>query len=402
MNSRLILLTLLVFDGLLLRCARPTEKEQQTSDESLYTGSIACKNCHERVYQDHLSAPHHLTSQLPNSVSIKGSFEEENNIFFYSPQLYVVMSNAHNIFSQSLYSHGKKVKTKSFDLVFGSGVRGQTYLTWQDSSLLQLPIGYLTSVNMWANSPGFSNRPIFNRPITGRCLECHSTFFKKVLPEKRPEHFSKKNFMLGIECEKCHGAGKKHVDFQQENRQLKEGKYIISFKNFSQKQQLDFCRSCHGGKLIAKKPPFTFKAGSDLNEFFNTDSVKTLATPLDSHGNQYGMLSQSKCFLQSNMTCLTCHQVHENEKGKTEVFSKRCMNCHTSGTKSFCSFKKLTTTQLQQNCIQCHMPEKNSNSIRMLLQGEDAPTPARMHVHHITTYPDEVVKYLQSIPMSKD
>jgi hypothetical protein len=114
------------------------------------------------------------------------------------------------------------------------------------------------------------------------------------------------------------------------------------------------------------------------------------------------MLSQSKCFLQSEMTCVTCHQVHENEKGKVEVFSNRCMTCHAEGGKSFCSFKKLSSSQLKQNCIQCHMPEKNSNSIRMLLQGDAIPTPAKMHVHYITMYQDDVLKYINSIPLSKN
>ncbi len=182
---------------------------------------------------------------------------------------------------------------------------------------------------------------------------------------------------------------------------MKEGKFIVSFKNFSRKQELDFCRSCHGGKLLAKKPAFTFKPGDDLNQYFNADSLPAPSTQLDSHGNQYGMLS--------NMTCLTCHSVHENERGKVVEFSNRCMSCHREGTKSlpvrqagFCSFKKLTVSQLKQNCIQCHMPEKNSNSIRMLLQGEDIPTPAKMHVHQITVYQDEVIKYINSIPLSKN
>ncbi len=367
-----------------------------------YAGSMACKGCHEGVYKSHQLTPHHLTSQLPDSASIKGSFEEGKNVFFYSPERFVVMDKMHNQFFQTLYYRSEKIKSKSFDLVFGSGVRGQAYLTWQDSTLYQLPIGYFTFLSTWANSPGFSNRPIFNRPITSRCLECHSTFFKKTLSEKTPEHFSKKRFLLGIDCEKCHGAGKKHVNFHQQNGQEKDGKFIVSFKNFSRKQQLDFCRSCHGGKLPAKKPAFSFKAGDNLNEYFNVDSVQAPSAQLDSHGNQYGMLSQSKCFLQSNMTCVTCHQVHESEKGKVVDFSNRCMTCHTEGNKSFCSFKKLTVSQLKQNCIQCHMPEKNSNSIRMLLQGDDIPTPAKMHVHYITMYQDEVIKYINSIPLSKN
>lgn len=404
MNLKFQFLTIFISGCISSQCTRSTKlQEEPASNKSLYAGSLACKSCHEEVYKNHLLTPHHLTSQLPDSASIKGSFVDEKNVFFYSPELFVVMTKEHNQFFETLYSRNQKVKSKSIDLVVGSGVRGQTYLSWQDSTLYQLPIGYFTFFDTWANSPGFSNRPIFNRPITSRCLECHSTFFKKMLSEKKPEHFSKKNFILGIDCEKCHGPGMNHVNFHQKNGQQKEGKFIVSFKNFSRKQQLDFCRSCHGGKLAATKPAFTFKPGDDLNEYFGVDSVQTSPAPLDSHGNQYGMLSQSKCFLKSNMTCLSCHKIHENEKGKVVDFSNRCMTCHVETTKSFCTFKKLTALQLKQNCIQCHMPEKNSNSIRMLLQGESIPTPAKMHVHYITAaYPEEVVNYIKTIPLSKN
>ena len=400
MNLKFPLLAILVYGCLSSRCTRSTDTEApETSEESLYAGSMACKNCHEGVFKSQQLTPHHLTSQLPDSASIKGSFEEGKNVFFYSPERFVVMHKKDSAFFQTLYSRGKKIKSKSIDLVFGSGVRGQAYLTWQDSALYQLPIGYFTFVNTWANSPGFSNRPIFNRTITARCLECHSTFFKKILSVEPPEHFSKKEILLGIECEKCHGPGIKHVNFHQQNRQAKEGEFIVSFKNFSRKQELDFCRSCHGGRLFPKKPAFTFKAGDDLGGYFHVDSVQP---PLDSHGNQYGMLRLSKCFLQSDMTCLTCHQVHENQKGKVVDFSNRCMTCHREGTNSFCKTKKLAVSQLKQNCIQCHMPEKNSNSVRMLLEGEDIPMPARMHVHTIAFYPDEVINYIKSIPLRKN
>src|SRR5258706_13034011 len=354
MNLRFPLLLILVCGCLSSRCTRSTEiKGQETSHVSLYAGSMACKNCHEEVYKNHMLTPHHLTSQLPDSVRIKGSFEQNKSVFFYSPTLFVVMDKEHKQFFQTLYSRNVKIKSKSIDLVVGSGVRGQAYLAWQDSTLYQLPIGYFTTVNTWANSPGFSNRPIFNRPITSRCLECHSTFFKKIVSAKPPEHFSKKGISLGIECEKCHGPGIKHVNFHQQDGQVKEGKFIVSFKSFSRKQQLDFCRSCHGGKLLAKKPPFTFKAGDDLGEYFYPDSVQGPPTPLDSHGNQHGMLSKSKCFLQTEMTCLSCHRVHENERGKLVNFSNRCMTCHKEGTNSpavrqagFCTTKPLAVSKL--------------------------------------------------------
>lgn len=403
MSVRSSLMPFLICVCIASQCTRSTEtKELGSKNEAAYVGSTACKSCHEKIYSNQQLTPHHLTSQLADSLSIQGSFHEGKNVFFYSPELFVAMEKNHDHFFQTLYARNEKIKSKAFDLVVGSGVRGQTYLTWQDSSLFQLPIGYFTAVNSWANSPGFSNRPIFNRPITSRCLECHSTYFKKTLSEKAPEHFSKKNFVLGINCEKCHGPGSKHVNFHSANSAVNEGKFIISFKNFSRKQQLDFCRSCHGGKLVATKPAFSFRAGDDLNDYFHADSV-VVPGQLDSHGNQYGMLSQSKCFLKSNMTCLTCHSVHENEKGKVVDFSNRCMTCHAEGTKSFCTTKKLAVSRLKQNCIQCHMPEKNSNSVRMLLQGESTPMPAKMHVHYITaSYQEEVVNYIKSIPLNKN
>jgi hypothetical protein len=404
MNLRIHLPEILLIGCISTRCTTPTESREPegSNDYSLYAGSVACKNCHEELFKRHQQTPHHLTSQLADTTNILGSFEQGRNVFFYSAELFVVMGKSHERFSQTVYYRDEKITSKSIDLVFGSGVRGQTYLNWSDSTLYQLPIGYFTKHNTWANSPGFSNRPIFNRPITSRCLECHSTYFNKMSPQKNPERFSKNKFILGIECEKCHGPGLRHANFHQQNKQEKGGKFITSFKKFSRKQHLDFCRSCHGGKLPPKKPAFTFKAGDELGKYFQVDTLQVPAAELDSHGNQYGMLSQSKCFLQSDMTCLTCHQVHQKEKGNVIEFSKRCMTCHSVSTASFCKTKALPPSLLKQNCIQCHMPEKNSNSVRMLVQGEDTPVPAKMHVHRITVDQDEVIKYIKSLPLSKN
>src|SRR5258707_14403088 len=141
MNLRFPLLAILVYGCFSSRCTRSTNIEEQESDESLYAGSMACKGCHEGVYKSHQLTPHHLTSQLPDSASIKGSFEEGKNVFFYSPERFVVMDKEHKQFFQTLYSRNVKIKSKSIDLVVRSGVRAQAYRAWQDSTIYQLPIG---------------------------------------------------------------------------------------------------------------------------------------------------------------------------------------------------------------------------------------------------------------------
>jgi hypothetical protein len=42
-----------------------------------------------------------------------------------------------------------------FDMVIGSGVMGQSFLTWRNNKLYQLPITYFTAADQWSNSPGF-------------------------------------------------------------------------------------------------------------------------------------------------------------------------------------------------------------------------------------------------------
>ncbi|MDE3144041.1 MAG: hypothetical protein KGL19_07790, partial [Bacteroidota bacterium] len=155
------------------------------------------------------------------------------------------------------------------------------------------------------------------------------------------------------------------------------------------------CRVCHGGKLSKSKPSFEFKAGDTLSNFFATDSVAKSVADMDVHGNQFGMLSASKCFNLSEMTCSSCHSAHDNEIGKLEVFSQRCMNCHSVSKNNFCKMvDKVSAEKLKKNCIDCHMPEQSSRAIMVLLQGQSIPTSAVMRSHFISIYPEETKKIL--------
>jgi hypothetical protein len=115
---------------------------------------------------------------------------------------------------------------------------------------------------------------------------------------------------------------------------------------------------------------------------------------MDVHGNQYGMLAASKCFRLSEMTCNTCHAPHENETGKKEIFSQRCISCHSEPKKTACTKIGHDDKLLQTNCIDCHMPEQRSRAIMVLLQGENIPTPAFMRSHYISIYKEESERIL--------
>lgn len=379
--------------------APSTTKEitAKTNSYNQFAGSAICAGCHKNISNSFEHTAHFITSQTASQHSIKGSFAKGENDFIYSPDRVVFLEKKEDSFYQVYYYKGQERVRRKFDIAVGSGTKGQTYLSWVNHQLIELPVSYFTQVKQWANSPGYPLYPtLFNRPATTRCLECHSTFATTTTPPfEEPEKFDSTKMIFGITCERCHGAAAAHVAYQKQHPADTIGKFIISFSKFSIKQNLDFCSLCHAGRLQKTKPSFSFVAGDKLADYFLVDTVHSSTNNIDVHGNQYGLLAESKCFRMSpTMTCLTCHDVHNNEQGKLSLFSQRCMNCHTQLHKSIAG---VTTRQLQANCIDCHMPVQPSQSIAFLLQGETVPTHASMRTHYITMYDDATKEFIRNL-----
>lgn len=200
-----------------------------------------------------------------------------------------------------------------------------------------------TSANAWANSPGYPYyKPLFTRTITERCLECHSTYFKTLSPENSqlPE-FDRNQILYGVQCESCHGPAKKHVVYHQQHAGETKGKFIVNPSSFTRQQKLDLCGFCHGGIRQSEKPAFSFSPGDTLSDFFKPANSVVNLQDVEVHDNQYALLSKSKCFRMSKtMSCNTCHNTHEQERGNLVLFSKRCMNCHTNEKGSFVKWRQ--------------------------------------------------------------
>jgi len=398
----IILLCMFFFSTCIDKEKDKTKDAAAVVNYNSYSGSASCVNCHKTIYESHINTAHFHTSEIASEKTIRGSFDVGQNTFTYTSGGVVRMEKAKDSLYQVAYIRGAERIRQHFDIVTGSGTKGQTYLNWSGENLYQLPVSYFTTASSWCNSPGMPNKIVYFRPITSRCLECHTTYAEKLSPEKtEPELFDKGRMILGVDCEKCHGPAARHVEFQTQNPTEKKGMFIINPATFTRKQSLDLCALCHGGRLQKTKPSFQFTAGDKLSDYFLIDSTAKDASNIDVHGNQYGLLAASKCFQRSTtLTCITCHNAHENEQGKTEIFSQRCINCHNNdhADGKLC---KMTSTisaeELKKNCTKCHMPQLPSKAIAVLLQGNDTLTPATMHTHLIKNYPDETRKVLAFI-----
>ena len=171
---------------------------------------------------------------------------------------------------------------------------------------------------------------------------------------------------------------------------------IINPAKLTRQQQLDACAQCHSGISTDSKPPFTFLPGdtlsADVTSFQRFDTTATAEV----HGNQYGLLTSSQCFIKSEMTCSTCHNPHANERGATVDFSARCMSCHQSGHEKSCALKVEMGETVSGRCPDCHMPVKPSKKISFRVAGGDQRAELA-RTHFISIYPGQSKKIAEAI-----
>jgi hypothetical protein len=405
-HSAIIISIIVLCIFLLTKCENNSKKkEEKTINNNFrkFAGSEVCANCHRDIYEKHIHTEHHLTSAIANGKNILGSFSDGANVFNFDPFTNVAMEKRDSSYYQVEYNNGSEIKKGRFDIVIGSGRKGQSYLNWLKNRLVQLPITYFSPAAQWSNSPGYPPHKVaFYRPITSRCLECHSTYFEKISDSSQKfEEFNRNKMILAVDCEKCHGPAAQHVDFQTRNPSVKEAKFIINPGKLPRERLLDLCSLCHGGQLTKTKPSFEFHAGDTLSNYFSLQTAALNADNIDVHGNQMGLLSLSKCFMIGNVTCINCHNIHEKENGEIRIFSQRCMNCHSESHGKMCKMTDQIGPSIANNCIDCHMPKQLSHAVAVYLQGADAPTPALMRTHYIKIYPDETQKILTLLKKKK-
>lgn len=347
-------------------------------DSVKYVGMDMCKSCHGDIYNSYMETGMGQSFGLATREKSAATFEPHTAVYDTANNLYY-----HPYWqNDSMYVREYRVtdgdtmhsRIQHVSYVIGSGHHTNSHLYNVNGFVFQAPITFYTEDKYWDMAPGFEGgfNSRFSRVIGHECMTCHNG-----LPEFVDGSVNKyKQVPVGIDCERCHGPGELHVKDKLAGILVdttKEADYtIVNPRRLSKDLQMSLCQRCHlqGVAVLQDDKDWDeFKPGMHLKEVMNVYLPRYEGGENDFiMASQADRLRMSQCYLQTEMTCITCHNPHVSvRKGQKEQFNVKCNSCHQSNAQALsqklCSAPEADLAAADNNCVGCHMPRSGSIDI---------------------------------------
>jgi tetratricopeptide (TPR) repeat protein len=341
-------------------------------------GSEKCGTCHAEEYREQRDLHMARTGQSVDVDRRDGWFSDDR---LKRPIIWPASAGAaprfviatDGIFLETGPSSSARARV---DAVIGSGARGFTPVSTEPGrAIRELRLSFSAREDAWFTTPGAQENPdpdplgpVHSAEQSRDCLECHGT-----LLTFRGDRLDVDASILGIQCERCHGPGRAHVEAM--TRSEGEAR-IFNPGNLPVDEQAPFCGQCH------RRP-------SDIDPL----DIMTRAPAIARHAGAGLMLSA--CFRDSprekTIACVDCHDPHRNAEPRSEAYREACLRCHRS-PESVHRSQPISSTA---NCISCHMPveEKAFYGLRFTdhwIRRPGAPAPLD------SSERDEYLEYLET------
>jgi tetratricopeptide (TPR) repeat protein len=258
---------------------------------------------------------------------------------------------------------GKEVELNRREAVYvlGSGTKGRGYLASQNGYLVAMPISWYTGRDAWDFSPGYrEHNARFGRPIRGECMDCHNAQVGVLVGASNGYI---EPLPTGIGCQRCHGPGAAHVDFQERGDDGLDP--MPKIKTLDPRRQIDVCLQCHllSDDAVRRDGCEWTRPGDRLADCRADYFVVPKAAAFDAVGHGPRSMA-SKCYTASGgkMTCTVCHDPHAPARGvPRDAYNRRCDECHQQVQ---CK-RPLPASESPRrgDCVSCHMPSKRADDI---------------------------------------
>jgi tetratricopeptide (TPR) repeat protein len=388
-----------------------------------YVDSKLCVGCHADVYQSYRYTGMARSLFRPGPQNTVEDYTGNVSYYHAASQTYYRMFVRDGAYYQRRWRMGfegkeENVEELKIDFVLGSGNHARAYLhRTKRGRLIELPLGwYREKGGYWAMSPGYDvPNPATRRNITYECIFCHNAYPHNPLAyniEPETEPVLEENLPQGIDCQRCHGPGAKHVQAARTASTRAEDlrASIINPARLSAERRMEVCMQCHLETTSGRLPglirrfdrgPFTYIPGEPLSDFV----LSFDHAPNSGHEGKFEIagaayrLRQSQCFLKSGgmLGCETCHNPHNipHGEGAARYYSARCLNCHRSGLDRLISTRRHTSAS---NCVTCHMPKRRTEDaihVAMtdhLIQRHPSPAGSLTELHEANPTEDQGYK----------
>lgn len=378
-SGRIIYLLLFVAASLILFCTRELPDVQKNQiylnlDPNVnYIGMHTCRSCHDDIHATFIHTG--MGRSFDEATREKsGAIYNEHSIvydkisdFYYRP----FFRNDSMFISEFRLENGDTIhqRVEHISYIVGSGQHTNSHILDINGYIYQAPITFYTQEGRWDMAPGFSGEGGFNerfgRLLNSECITCHNH-----LPKLAEGGINKFEEMpRGIECERCHGPGALHAKEKLAGNLVDTATQvdytIVNPSTLPRDLQMDLCQRCHlqGIAVLEEgKTFYDFRPGMALNEVMNV----FLPRYTNSHekfimASQADRLRLSACYLNSDMTCITCHNPHKSvQVTGRDHFNEKCQDCHQQ---QVCSLPLAEREAENNDCSGCHMPPSGSIDI---------------------------------------
>jgi tetratricopeptide (TPR) repeat protein len=353
LNSKWTLSLLLLLAG----CAsHPTS----TMNSNAYVDPAVCASCHAEIAKTYRETGMGRSFYRPAAAAVPSG----SSFYHDASDRHYEFSGRGGKFFLSRYQIGYAGKQdnrieKAIDFVVGSGNHARTYLHLDgEGQLVELPVSwYSEHAGHVAMSPGYDNahQEDFRRRVPDDCLFCHNGY------PRNGNQIS--GIAEGIDCQRCHGPGGNHVEAAKAGAAKLEQirMSIVNPARLDRDRQLDDCMQCHLETTSLRLPnairnydraPFSYRPGEPLTDYalFFDHAPNTGFEDRFEVAHQAYRLRKSACFLESRMTCSTCHDSHRALSGEKAIehYVKVCHSCHAGAHRS-------GMPSGGASCLDCHM-----------------------------------------------